>query len=279
MKSQVLKWISNDGKSLFARCWEPEKSSAGVILFVHGLGEHSGRYERWANLFTNAGYSFLTFDQRGHGNSASQRGHTRSLDALMDDINLLYNKSDELFPGQPKVLYGQSMGGTLVLNFVIRYNHTPDALIVTSPWLKLYKEPDSLTMIISGFLKWFFPFLKTSNRIKPEQLSHDPEIISEYTRDPLVHNRISLRMFYILYEAGLYALRNIYKINCPLLLMHGSSDTITSPSVSEAYTLYTNDKTSFKLWDNQFHELHNELIYKEVFDFISSWLRDTVAVK
>ena len=276
MKIEEYKWTSKDGKYLFARSWTAEEPSGKVILLIHGLGEHSGRYMRWAELLTAEGHSVLSFDQRGHGRSSGQRGHTGSLELLLNDIEILYSKCDEMFPEDQKILYGHSMGGTLALNFLIRRNQPVSGLIVTSPWLRLYRQPDPATMIVSNILKYVLPFLALSNRIKPEQLSHDPEIIRNYSADPLVHNRISLGMFFELHNAGLFALRNIFKINCPVLLMHGSSDTVTSPKASENYVLNTNHKTTFELWENQYHELHNELIYKEVFKFTAEWIRTNV---
>lgn len=269
-------WISSDGKNLFARSWATEKPSQNVVLLVHGLGEHSGRYKAWAELFNEAGYSFLSFDQRGHGLSDGIKGHTRSVQYLLRDIDLLYEKSNELFPGQKKILYGHSMGGTLVLNYIIQNSKPVSALIVTSPWLKLFKEPDYPTMVISGILQHVAPFLTLSNRVKPQQLTHNQDIIRDYLDDPYVHDRISLKMFHELYNSGLYALKNIFKINFPLLLMHGSADTITSPQVSENYLLNTNKEAHFRLWEDQYHELHNELIYKEVFKYIKEWLGKNV---
>jgi len=269
---QEYHWVNQEGKKIFARSWMPDTGSDSVILFIHGLGEHSGRYAAWAELFVKSGYSFLIFDQRGHGHSEGKRGHTISFDSLLKDVDLLYDKSDELFPGKKKILYGHSMGGNLALNYIIRYNRPVEAIIITSPWLKLFKEPDYPTMLLSGILKHVLPFLTLSNRINPEQLSHDPAIVREYKNDPLVHDRISLKMFHELYNSGLFALRNVFKINYPLLLMHGSSDTVTSPKASETYLLNTNKKARFKLWDNQYHELHNELINKDVFKYITEWL-------
>lgn len=274
MDYQEYQWFSRDNKKLFASSWLPEKKSESVILLVHGLGEHIGRYDSWAKLFNEAGYSFLAFDQRGHGRSEGKRGHISSFDILLEDINLLFSKSDELFPGQKKILYGHSMGGNLVLNYIIKYNTPVSALIVTSPWLKLYKEPGYPVLLFSRIMKNILPSLTLSNGLKSDQMTHDPDINSSYSPDPLVHHRISINMFYELYQAGLFALKNESKINYPLLLMHGSADTITSCEASKNFIMNTNKKSHFKLWENQYHELHNELIKKDVFNYITNWLHN-----
>jgi alpha-beta hydrolase superfamily lysophospholipase len=211
-------------------------------------------------------------DLHGHGRSEGKRGHIKSLEILLDDIDMLFQKSDELFPGYKKILYGHSMGGTLVLNHIIRRNLQVDAVIVTSPWLKLFNEPAPFVIRITGYLKKVLPSLTISNQLKAEQISHDPEVVRDYDRDPLNHDRISLKMFHEIYQAGYHALRNLNKINCPFLIMHGTTDTITSPKASEDYVLNTSNRTNLKLWNNQYHELHNEFIKEEVHSFIISWL-------
>ena len=105
-------------------------------------------------------------------------------------------------------------------------------------------------------------------------MSHDPEVARNCISDPLNHNKISLRLLYNIYDAGLYALRNVYKINYPFLLMHGTEDNITSPKASEDYVMNTTKRTHLKLWEGQYHELHNEVIYKDIFKYIIDWLAE-----
>jgi acylglycerol lipase len=272
MNNQTYTWLAKDVIKLFGQSWKAENDEKKVILLVHGLGEHCSRYDHWAKLFNEKGYSVISMDLHGHGQSEGKRGHAKSLNVLLDDIDILFDKSEEIFPGYKKILYGHSMGGTLVLNHVIRRNRYIDALIVTSPWLKLYKEPSVALVKITGFLKIILPSLAISNQLKAEQISHDPEIVRDYERDPLNHDRITLKMFHEIYNAGYHALRNVYKINSPFLIMHGTSDTITSPRASQNYVLNTSKRTTLKLWTNQFHELHNEFIKEEVHSYIISWL-------
>jgi alpha-beta hydrolase superfamily lysophospholipase len=272
MNNQTYTWQASDGVKLFAQSWKAENDQKKLILLVHGLGEHCSRYDHWAQLFNEKGYSVISMDLHGHGQSEGKRGHIKSLDVLMDDIDILYNKSSELFPGYKKVLYGHSMGGTLVLNHVIRRNRAVGAVIVTSPWLKLYKEPAAFVIKITGYLKRVLPALTISNQLKAEQISHDPEEVRKYERDPLNHDRISLKMFHEIYQAGYHAMRNVYKVNYPFLIMHGTADTITSPRASEDYVLNTSKRTQLKLWTNQYHELQNEFIKEEVHSYIISWL-------
>jgi len=138
----------------------------------------------------------------------------------------------------------------------------------------LYNEPSYVTRLMAAMGKRIVPSLTIKTPLRPEQLSHDPEVGRKYVNDALVHNKISLRLFFELYESGIFALRNIYKINHPFLLMHGTADTITSPRASKNYVLNTSKRTRLKLWDGQYHELHNEFIKDEVHHYIVDWLNE-----
>ena len=272
MEHKTYHWKTKDKKKLFVNCWRSENEKGITILFIHGLGEHSGRYEHWAEKFTKKGYNFLSFDIRGHGKSSGIRGHARSLDTILHDVDLLFHKAEEMFPEQKFILYGHSMGGSIALNHVIRVNKPVSALIVTSPWLKMFKEPPYPIISLISLLNKFIPHLTIKVPFNPEQISHDPEVVKKYKNDPLIHNKISIRLFHEMYYGGYHALRNVYKINYPFLLMHGSEDKITSHKASENYVMNTSERTSLKLWDGQYHELHNEFVQDEVFNYIIQWL-------
>ena len=273
MIHKTYQWKTRDKKLLHATSWKPDKEANKTILMVHGLGEHCGRYERWAGMFVEKGFNFLCFDLRGHGKSSGKRGYARSIDSLLDDIDLAIQKSKRLFKDSKLILYGHSMGGNLVLNHVIRRNYPVVALIVTSPWLKMAKEPSQPVISLTKFLSKVMPSVTFPNGLDLEHISHDPEIVRSYANDPLNHNKVSARLFTEMYQGGYHALRNVYKINYPFLLMHGTEDRITSPRASENYVMNTCSRTQLKLWEGQYHELHNELIYQEVFDYIIDWLK------
>ena len=220
MIKKTYEWKSLDKKSIFARSWTPSEDGANTILIVHGLGEHSGRYEHWAELFTEKGFNVIAMDLRGHGKSVGKRGHSKSLEKLLDDIDIMFAEAKKLFPESKLILYGQSMGGNLVLNHIIRRNHPVSALIVTSPWLKLTNTPSDLLISLVSFLQKIIPSFRISTGLNIDDMSHDPEVARNCLSDPLNHNKIPLRLFYEIYDAGLYAFRNVYKINYPFLLMH-----------------------------------------------------------
>lgn len=267
-------FTTSDGKYLYIQEWFPEKSPKTVILYIHGLGSHSSRLDHWAERFVGRNAGFIAYDQRGHGKSAGKRGHPTNIRYLIDDVRTMVSKLRHDFPDVRIVLYGHSLGGNIAINYVISSAYTVDALIVTSPWLKLVKPPSkTLVKLISPLLR-IVPGMTLSNGLNPKDISSDEQEVQKYIEDPLVHNKISIGLFKSTYDAGFNALRNVYKINCPFLIMHGTADKITSARASEDYVMNTSKRTRLKLWEGAFHELHHEPIRDEVFNYISDWLSD-----
>ena len=134
-KSTSFHLATSDGLKLYAKEWKPESQAKAVIVLVHGLGEHIGRYEHVAQRYTDANYIFRAFDLRGHGKSEGTRGHALSYDQLMNDIDAFIQMAHTAYPELPVFLYGHSLGGALVLYFgETRQNHLK-GIIATSPGL------------------------------------------------------------------------------------------------------------------------------------------------
>jgi len=263
-----------DKKNLFVREWIPEKTPTAIILFVHGLGSHSGRLDHWAERFAEKMIGFVAFDQRGHGKSDGKRGHPKNVNKLIEDTKMMVEMLRIEFPDIPVILYGHSMGGNIAINYVISTTKTVDALIATSPWLKLTNPPSKALVKILKPLVKIAPGLTISNGLDPKDISRVKNETDKYDKDPLVHGKISIGLFSTIEEAGLNALRNVYKINCPFLLMHGTADNITSHKTSEEYVMNTSNRTRLKLWEGAYHELHHEEQHNEVFDYIIQWLKE-----
>jgi alpha-beta hydrolase superfamily lysophospholipase len=266
-------YTSSDNKQIFVQEWLPENDANCIILYVHGLGSHSGRLDHWAERFVGQDVGFIAYDQRGHGKSDGKRGHPKKVNLMVEDLKAMVESIRIQFPDKKVILYGHSMGGAIAINYVINSAYTVDGLIVTSPWLKLANPPSPGLMKILKPILRIAPGLCISNGLDPKDISQDNREVEKYIQDPLVHNKISIGLFYSTYQAGYTALRNIYKINCPFLIMHGTGDKITSSKASEEYVMNTSERTTLKLWEGAYHELHHEPIRKDVFAFITKWMK------
>src|SRR5512142_2733677 len=136
MEIKEWSWKSSDGLDMYARQWAPSGTVKSSVVLVHGLGEHSARYDHVAAALGEGGVALLGFDLRGHGRSGGLRGHTPSYEALMDDITVFLGQAESRYPGLPRFLYGHSLGGNLVLNYTLRRKPTLHGVIATGPWLE-----------------------------------------------------------------------------------------------------------------------------------------------
>jgi alpha-beta hydrolase superfamily lysophospholipase len=265
-------WKSNDGVSLYAQTWIPLGEIRGVITIIHGLGDHMGRYSNLAEKLGNAGYVVRGFDLRGHGFSEGKRGHARGYYKFLKDIELFLQKGSDEYPEYPQFLYGHSFGGNLVLNYAIQNSLAIRGIIVTSPWLELTHPPLKILLLINDFLSNFFPGYLVNNTLKAEDISRDLRVVHAYRTDNLVHNRISLRLFKQVYLAGIAASMSIYKVNVPLLVMHGTADNITSCRTTRNFVRNSSNRTTFIEWEGGYHELHNDLDKDKVVTSVIDWL-------
>jgi alpha-beta hydrolase superfamily lysophospholipase len=268
-----LSWTTVDGIQIFAQAWQAAPHSRAVVCLVHGMGEHSGRYLHVARALTQAGFSLITFDQRGHGRSQGQRGHTHAYELLMDDLACLLVQAEHHFPQQPCFLYGHSMGGNLVLNYALRRRPQLAGVLATAPWLRLVSPPPALQLKFLSLVNPLWPSLALPNRLDPRILSRDPAVVEAYRHDRLVHDRISVRFFSEVYQAGQWALTQAHHFSLPLLLLHGSADRLTSAEASREFTAQIADDCLFKLWEGLYHEPHNEPEQQDVLAFIIRWLQ------
>ena len=240
------------------------------------MGEHSNRYNAWAGLLADKGFVVRTFDLRGHGQSEGRRGYCSDYYKLIKDLETFFEEGKGEYPSLPSFFYGRSFGANLLLNYAIQKNINVNGLIVTAPWLELTNPPSRFKLLAVSILSNLLPGLLIPNGLKPEDLSRDLREVHSYKNDSLVHDRISIGLFIQTYEAGIKASMSIYKINVPLLVMHGSEDNITSCKSSRNFVRNSSDKTTFIEWEGAYHELHNDIDRDEVFESLIKWLNQNI---
>ena len=249
----------------------PGEKMRAVIIFVHGLGEHIQRYLAWADRLNKEGIGFTGVDLPGHGRSGGSRGNIKSFDVTDEMIDILYESTHKTFPGVPVFIYGQSLGGGMVLNYLLRKKPEITGAIVTSPWLKLSFEPGKVKIAVASLMKYILPNLIQPSGLKPEHLSHDKKVVDKYTSDPLVHDKITVSLFHSAMNAGRHSIEHAAELRVPLLLMHGGDDLICSPEGSREFASRTS-MAELKIWEGGYHEIHNEPFRNDVFAFIINWI-------
>ncbi len=279
MVHREYSWESHDLLPLFGQSWTPDGKPRAVINLVHGFKDHSGRYEKWATRFAENGYGVIAVDLRGHGRSGGRRGYAPGFKSYLKDVEVLRRQAMDLFDGVPHVLYGHSLGGNIVANYLINGVLLPEAGVITSPWFSLASGLPVFQKIMAQTMRYVLPGLLVRSELEAEGLSRKREVVDAYLRDPLVHNSILPRLYFEIEDAGLKASRSIYKINVPLLVMHGTDDRITSIKLTRNFVMNAGNRTTYKEWPGAYHELHNDILEQEVFDFVLNWLNNRFSEK
>ena len=266
-------WNASDGIPMFGWFSSAEPEIAGLVL-VHGQGDHSGRYEHITKAMNQAGISVFGYDQRGHGRSGYQRGHILHYDQLITDLDQFINQAHHRIQEKPLFLYGQSMGGNVVLNYALRYPKKISAVAASSPWIKLAFEPSPIKVVLARAIDRIAPALSMKSGLEIKALSRNPEVCEKYQNDPLNHDRISARMYNDLYRAGLDLLDKASDFQIPIYVYHGTADRLTSHDASKEFAQRGNGKIVFRSWDGLFHETHNEpegeIVIKTLVDWFLS---------
>lgn len=272
MTPESFSWENSAGLKIAGRYW-PVANPCLMVCLVHGFGEHIGRYEHVAAFFNQHQIAVIGYDRSGHGASAGKRGHTRSYDLLLEEIDALVDQAKIRSPHIPLVLYGHSQGGNLVLNYTLRNPGKIKGVISTGPWIRLAFKPPALKVFIGKLTRSIFPALSQPNGLNPAHLSTDPGVGKAYLTDPLVHNRITTETGLSMLESGDFLDGFSGAFPVPLLLMHGEKDQITSPLATKAFADRVRGDITLRIWEGLYHEIHNEYRQAAVLDTLFDWLK------
>lgn len=250
-------FVGARGTRLFRRSWLPDGQARGVLVLVHGMSEHSGRYEHVGRFLADRGLAIHAYDHRGHGRSQGERGTAEDFDDFLADLRSLFVLVQEEHPdaGGRLVLFGHSMGGLIATAYVLDSAPKPDLLVLSSPAIVPLIGPGDRT-------------------IDPSRLSHDPEVWRAYMEDPLVLRERVQDTLFVRLAAGLSRLvGRAGEIRLPFLLVHGEEDQVCS---AEGARLYLSSSAStdatLRSYPGGRHELFNETFREQVLDDLWSWL-------
>lgn len=276
-KSYFIK--SKDGSNLMYYSWLPNKKIKVAIGIIHGLGEHSSRYDDFAEYFCKKGYGVYSIDLRGHGKSEGKRGHVNNFKKLIDDSEEMFINIRKENLNVPMVMFGHSLGGCIALNYLCENQSKEiDLAIISSPWLKTVLEPPKFIIYIQKILVGLFPSFTLNNRLDPYHLSKNTNKVKKYIKDPLVHNRISLKMFSEVNMAIDKIENESEKINIPVLLLHGKKDNIISFKGTKKISKKINN-SKLILYEGLYHEPHNDLEKNEILDNYTSFIKNNIDLK
>ena len=272
--STLSTFTASDGDNLAVQDWPLPEGLAlrGVVVLVHGLGEHAGRYEHVARHLNDWGFAVRGYDQFGHGESGGVRGCLPSSSRLVDDLaDIVESTRLRMDDETPLIVLGHSMGGLVAACLAAQNRMRIDGLVLSSPALDAGLS--AFQKLLLSFLPRVAPNLTVGNGLDPDFLSHDPAVVHAYKSDPRVHDRISGRLARFIADAGPWVLSRAAQWKVPTLLMYAGADHLVNPAGSRAFAAAApRDRVTVRCFEDLFHEIFNEPDAEPVFDELRRWL-------
>jgi len=262
------------GDRLFCREWLPENPER-VLLLVHGMGEHSGRYEHFGAWFAARGCSVHAYDHLGHGRSAGLPGHVRRFDDYLDDLEGILADVRRRHPQLPVFVVGHSMGGLIVAAFARERRPQLAGAVTSAAALDLGEGVSGATLVAARILSRLVPRLRLSTELDPAGLSRDQEVVDAYVADPLVFRRVTASMANELFGAIRRTRAGGAEVQLPMLMLHGEADPICPVAgTREFFEQLPLDDKAVQTYPGLLHEIFNEPEHEQVFEDLLAWLRE-----
>ena len=258
--------------ALFTQSWLPDDATAirGTVVIVHGLGEHSDRYDHVAAGLTAESFAVSAVDHRGHGRSQGPRAVIET-GAVVADVDQLVSRAADAHPDVPLFLLGHSLGGMIAIAYALAHGERLDGLILSGP-LAAVDAPPVLTQI-GRLLSAVAPQAPTL-ALDARLVSRDSAVVAAYRADPLVHHRrIPARTAAQITDTVSRFPDAVGAITVPTLIIYGTADGLCPPrgSVMLAERIGADDVT-VHAYEGLFHEVLNEPERETVICDLVTWL-------
>ncbi|GAA0138435.1 phospholipase [Lithospermum erythrorhizon] len=267
------------GDIMFTQSWTPVSTKVrGLVVILHGLNEHSGRYKYLAKQLNGNGLKAYAMDWIGHGGSDGLHGYVPSLDLAVSDMKSFLEKVLAENPGLPCFCFGHSTGGAIVLKAALdaKVNSSISGIVVTSPAVGVQPTHPILSALAPIFAFLLPRYQLSAANKRGMAVSRDPQALEAKYSDPLVFTgSIRVRTGYEILKITAFLQQNLRKLTVPFLVLHGTADTVTDPEASQMlHHGATSSDKSIKLYKGLLHDLlfepEKEDILKDIIDWLNS---------
>ena len=276
--TDTVTFSSADGTELYGEWFEcQDDEPRGIALIIHGYAEHCGRYREVARVATDLGHHVFSFDLRGHGRSAGQRGHIERFAEYLDDTRAALDQLRAKAGALPLLVVAHSMGSLVALRLFADQAHTPDdayGLVVSSPFLGLALEVPAAKVLLGRIASRVLPSLSLPNELKLEALTSDKVRQQERRVDTLCHDVASARWFTEAVKTQKWVLQSADQITVPTQWLVAGSDQIADPASSRAVSDRMRGDCRYHEYPAMQHEVFNETDRETAFELLADFVND-----
>jgi len=266
---------AKDGLDLYEQWWLPEGEMKAMVVIVHGLAEHSGRYAHVARALNEQGYGVGSYDQHGHGKSdpSGPKAVIDTFDGLWDDLDIFMARAHERADGKPIFLFGHSMGGEIIISYALKRQPEVKGLLASAAAVQISDDISPILITVASVLSKIAPKMPTVV-LDGTAISRDQAVVEKYDSDPLNYRGgVPARTGGEMNRIIKFIKANMEKITLPILIMHGTADRLAAPQGSkDLYARVQSTDKTLKLYEGFYHEILNEPEQGEVIADMVQWL-------
>ncbi|NWF91744.1 MAG: lysophospholipase [Syntrophaceae bacterium] len=261
------------GANIYFQGWLPEGEPRAVLLLVHGLAEHSGRYGNVVNHFVPLGYAVYGIDHIGHGKSDGIRVYVKRFDDYTQTLQVYFDMICRRHPDRPIFLVGHSMGGLISTLYLLDHQAELTGAVLSGPAVKV---PSTITPAILLLSKMLSALIPKSGvlRLDANGVSRDPAVVQAYVSDPLVHKgKITARLAAEMLKTMQHVSAQASKITLPIMIVQGGADRLVDPAGAQMlYDTVSSADKEIRTYDGFYHEVFNEPEHETVLRDVERWL-------
>ncbi len=260
--------------NIYYQYWLPEGKPTAVLLIVHGLTEHSGRYMNVVNHFVPLGYAVYGLDHIGHGKSSGIRVYVKRFEDFTETLKIYFDMVCDWQPDIPVFLVGHSMGGLISANYLLEYQTGLAGAVLSGSAIKVTEDVSPFIIFVCKMLSTLMPRFGLI-QLTAKGVSRDPAVVQAYIDDPLVvyPGKSTARLAAELFKAMQHITAEANRITLPVLIVQGGADRLVDPAGAKMLhaMIGSADKT-IKIYDGFYHEVFNEPEYAQVLYDVEAWL-------
>ena len=259
--------------NIYYQAWLPEGNVKAVLLVVHGLGEHSGRYMNVVNHFVPLGYAVYGLDHIGHGKSEGMREVVERFEDYTDTLTIYYNMVKGWQTGKPVFLLGHSMGGLIAAYYLLDHQADFRGAVISAPGIKVSARISQAAITIGKILSVLAPKAGVL-ALDVNGISRHPEVVRAYVNDPLVfHGKTPARLAAELVKTMSRVTAEVDKSTLPFIIVQGGQDKLVDPAGAQMlYDKASSKDKTIKVYDGLYHEVFNEPERARVLKDVETWL-------